>query len=240
MKLLVLPYILFSSLELAKTHLQNQEKPQSAVQHQYSMMAANELALMLDASLQNMMSMMASQKQGNQNCEKPGGGKPKPGQMSEKLSQMGQKVDKLQKGSKDGKGKPGPSSQEIGEILSEQEALRRMIENAESEEKGGGGNGDQKSELLEDLDKMEDLLLDKNIDAYKERMKRVETRLLENEKALEERKQKEEREAESGGSQSMLDGSANDSINKEGSKDAYQRSVLNLVPFYQSLIYGKN
>jgi len=228
------------SLELAKTHLQNQEKPQSAVQHQYSMMAANELALMLDASLQNMMSMMASQKQGNQNCEKPGGGKPKPGQMSEKLSQMGQKVDKLQKGSKDGKGKPGPSSQEIGEILSEQEALRRMIENAESEEKGGGGNGDQKSELLEDLDKMEDLLLDKNIDAYKERMKRVETRLLENEKALEERKQKEEREAESGGSQSMLDGSANDSINKEGSKDAYQRSVLNLVPFYQSLIYGKN
>ncbi|WP_421751376.1 hypothetical protein [Croceimicrobium sp.] len=228
------------SLELAKTHLQNQEKPQSAVQHQYSMMAANELALMLDASLQNMMSMMASQKQGNQNCEKPGGGKPKPGQMSDKLSQMGQKVDKLQKGSKDGKGKPGPSSQEIGEILSEQEALRRMIENAESEEKGGGGNGDKKSELLEELDKMEDLLLEKNIGAYKERMKRVETRLLENEKALEERKQKEEREAEIGSSQSMLDGSANDTLNKEGSKDAYQRSVLNLVPFYQSLIYGKN
>lgn len=230
---------MMSTLESAREHLQEQEKPQSAVQHQYSMMAANTLALMLDNSLQNMMSMMAMQKEGNQNCEKPGGAKPKPGQMSKQLSQMGEKVDKLEKGNQEGKGKNGKGSKEIAEIMSEQEALRRMIQESEAEESGAGGNGDkEQEELLEELDKMEDLLLDRDLGRYKERLKRIETRLLENERANEERKQKEQREAETRKGSKALNGDAKDKIEKAPSIEKLTRDRLQLVPFYNRLSGG--
>lgn len=232
---------MMQSLELGRGRLQEQDKVQASVQHQYSMMAANELALLLDNSLQNMMSMMAMQQKGNQNCEKPGGAKPKPGQMSEKLSQMGEMVQKLQKGSKEGQGKEGQGSREMAKIMSEQEALRQMIKDAESEQEGAGGNGDKDTDkLLEELDRLEDDLLDRDFDAYQERMKRIETRMLEHEKALEERQQKEEREASQAKNQLMEGGSALDEESKLGGKDAFRRSRLRLIPFYNTLRNGSN
>lgn len=232
---------MMQSLEIGRGRLQEQDKVQASVQHQYSMMGANELALLLDNSLQNMMSMMAMQKKGNQNCEKPGGAKPKPGQMSEKISEMGEMVQKLQKGSKEGEGKDGKGSREMAKVLSEQEALRQMIKEAESEKEGVGGNGDKNSEkLLEELDRLEDDLLDRDFEAYQERIKRIETRMLEHEKALEERQQKEQREANQGKGQLMEGGSALDADKKQGSKDAYRRRQLRLIPFYNTIRNGTN
>lgn len=224
---------MIEELDQAKAHLQEQDIAKATVGHQYSMMAANELALLLDNSLQSMMAMMAMQLPGNQNCEKPGGAKPKPGQMGKKASEIGQMVDKLQKGSKDGKGESGKSSKEIGRILSEQEALRQMIEKAEM---GKEGTGNSKPEILEELDQMEDLLLDRNITEYRERFKRVESRLLEDERASEERKQKEERKSSVGNRQQMINGlEENDRLRKATSLDGFNRSQLSLVPFYSFL-----
>ena len=233
---------MIDELDNAKASLQEQEISKASVGHQYSMMAANELALLLDNSLQNMMSMMAMQQPGNQNCEKPGGAKPKPGQMGKKASEIGSMIDKLQKGSKSGDGKEGKSSEEIGKILSEQEALRQMIKNAEKEsEDAKGGNGKSKSDVLEELDRMEDLLLDRNIAEYKERFKRVESRLLEDERAEEERKQKEERKSNSGDNRGMRNGrEESQEINKKPSVDSYNRRSLNLIPFYNILTNGKS
>jgi len=233
---------MIDELDDAKTALQEQEISKASVGHQYSMMAANELALLLDNSLQNMMSMMAMKQPGNQNCEKPGGAKPKPGQMGQKASEIGSMIDKLQKGSKSGDGNDGKSSEEIGEILSEQEALRQMIKNAEKEsDNAKGGNGKSESEVLEELDKMEDLLLDRNIAEYKERFKRVESRLLEDERAEEERKQKEERKSNSGSSEGMRNGiETEQNTKKTPSVDSFNRRSLNLIPFYNILSNGSN
>lgn len=221
------------SLSKAQKELQEQAIAKSSTEHQYSMMAANNLALMLDESLQNMMSMMAQQKKGKQNCEKPGQGKPKPGQMSKKMSQMGQKVERLQKGTKDGKGKPG-QGKEMTQVLAEQEALRQMFEQMEDGELGPHGN---KEGLLEELDRMEDALLEEDYNQVLERFKRIETRLLESEKAFEERKQKEDREAESSEDLKMRMGEDRINVLPEIRKqyDRFRRRSLKLKGFYREL-----
>ncbi len=224
-------------LQEARDDLQDLNNNSSAVAHQYSMMAANELALLLDNSLQSMMSMMAMQKPGDQNCQKPGGAKPKPGEMGKKASEIGKMVDKLQKGSKEGKGEEGSSSQDLGRILSEQEALRQMIKEAEQDGQAGG-NGDEPSELLEELDQAEDALLQNDLIGFKERFERIETRLLEDERAEEERRQKEERDSKSGDSRRMRSGDLlfEGEEDQRSSIDSYNRGRLNLVPFYKLLL----
>jgi hypothetical protein len=175
---------------------------------------------------------MASKKKGDQNCEKPGGGKPKPGSMSEKLGKMGKMMDKLEKGSKPGSKGQGVDGKTVGEILSEQEALRQAL--AEMEKEGGMKNGEAKP-ISKELDEMEDLLLERNLTEYIERFKRVESRLLESEKADMERKKKEDRLSKSGEGLRMKEG-ARDDVERKGAlqqKDILRFSPILFNPFYQ-------
>jgi hypothetical protein len=216
----------------AQGHLQEVELMKSSSAGQFSMMAANDLALLLDDAMQNMMSMMASKKKGEQNCEKPGGGKPKPGSMSEKLGKMGKMIEKLEKGSQPGSKGEGPDGKSIGQVLSEQESLREALQ--EMDKEGGKENGNGKP-LDQELDEMEDLLLERNLSEYIERFKRVETRLLESEKANMERKQKEERMSKSADELGMRDVRKDDLTDKKNiqQKDILRLSPLLINPFYQ-------
>jgi hypothetical protein len=221
-----------SQLKSGQGHLQELELMSAASAGQFSMMAANNLALLLDDAMQSMMSMMASKKKGDQNCEKPGGGKPKPGSMSEKLGKMGKMMDKLEKGSKPGSKGQGVDGKTVGEILSEQEALRQAL--AEMEKEGGMKNGEAKP-ISKELDEMEDLLLERNLTEYIERFKRVESRLLESEKADMERKKKEDRLSKSGEGLRMKEG-ARDDVERKGAlqqKDILRFSPILFNPFYQ-------
>mgnify|MGYP003633487249 CR=1 FL=1 len=216
----------------AQGHLQEVELMKAASSGQFSMMSANDLALLLDDAMQNMMSMMASKKKGDQNCEKPGNGKPKPGSMSEKLGKMGKMVEKLEKGSQPGNKGMGPDGKSIGQVLSEQESLRQTLQ--EMDKEGGKENGNGKP-LDKELDEMEDLLLNENFSEYIERFKRVETRLLESEKANMERKQKEERMSKSAEELEMQNGKEADLLKTKeiDQKDILRLSPLLLNPFYQ-------
>ena len=219
-------------LSKGQGHLQELELMGAASAGQFSMMAANNLALLLDNAMQSMMSMMASKKKGDQNCEKPGGGKPKPGSMSEKLGKMGKIMDKLEKGSKPGSKGQGVNGRTVGEILSEQEALRQAL--TEMEKEGGMKNGEAKP-ISKELDEMEDLLLEKNLTEYIERFKRVESRLLESEKADMERKKKEDRLSKTGEGLRMKEGSRGDLEKKDNlqQKDILRFSPILFNPFYQ-------
>jgi hypothetical protein len=219
-------------LSSGQGHLQELELIKAASAGQFSMMAANNLALLLDDAMQSMMSMMASKKKGDQNCEKPGGGKPKPGSMSEKLGKMGKMMEKLEKGSKPGGKGQGINGKTVGEILSEQEALRQALE--EMEKEGGSKSGEGKP-LIKELDEMEDLLLEKNVSEYIERFKRVESRLLESEKADMERKKKEDRLSKMGEDIKMRNGDSFEFREKVKSrqKDALRFSPVLFNPFYQ-------
>ena len=185
---------------LAKSieHLQETEFGKSAGNDQFSMMAANNLAVMLDASMQQMQMNLAAMMKSNANCNKPGGGKPGGGKPSEQQGKIGKKIEKLKKGKQPGEG----VTKELMQIMREQEQLRQEIAKQEAkdgnEKKNGkpGGSGN-KGDLSKKMEEIEKELAKGNLDfEYKERIQRIKTRLLEDEEAKRKQGQKEERKAE--------------------------------------------
>lgn len=174
------------SLERSMELMQETEFGKSAGRDRFSMTAANNLALLLDQSLQQMQANMASMMQSKANCSKPGNN-PKPGAKGKKLGELGKQVESL-KGKKPGEG----LSREIMKIIKEQEALRQTLK---GDEKGkGSGNGEEPGEVLNDIEKA---LLERDWDyPFKERYKEIETRLLESDEAERKRGREEKRQAE--------------------------------------------
>ena len=182
----------------------------------YAMTAANELAVMLDESLQNMQSMM-QQNAGKGQCSKPGGSKPSPGQSNKPSpSKMKALQEQLMKGMEGQKGKEGKegekgdgsqgkgrksqskSAGEYAELLKQQEELRRMLESLlESEEAGMNGSTGQK--MLEMMKDSERELAEQKIEPRSlMRQKEIMSRLLESERAERSRGEDEKRESQQG------------------------------------------
>jgi len=199
-------------------------KIQDIVRNQQQVMTAyNNLALLLNEALQEMQSQMQSQMQGNGSCNKPGNGKPKPGNnmspgdMKEMLKKQ---LEKMQKGQNPGGKKPGDKegqnpgekpgqsgmnmlglgNKEIAKMAAEQTAIRQRLEQLKNElNKDGKGSGNKLNPLLKELEQQEKDLINKNFSPEMiNRQKDIMTRLLESEKALLERGFEEKRESKSG------------------------------------------
>lgn len=210
----------------------------------------NYIAWVLSDVLQQMRQDLANQQQGNQNCEKPGGSSSSPSasemkNMQEKLGKEfgesnptpGQKgkPDKgkngKEKGEGEGKGSEGRSGKEIMEMLARQEMIRMELE---KKNKGGENNG-----AIESMKEFERELLDPNIsfEQKKERLREIETRLLEVEEA--ERTQEKEVKRESKNKElymTLKEESKRKFLeNKKGYKESHQNSPLLLQNFYQQI-----
>lgn len=202
----------FGELELIKSHLDKSindleelRSAQAAAHQQYVMTSANNLALMLDQSLRNMQQMAAQSKPGDQQCEKPGnkpGSKPGMAQLRQMQKGLGERMERMKEGSKEGEGKGkgegqrGMSGKEMVEILSEQEQLRQALEEL-SEKEGNQGSKGNLQKAIEEMKELEKDLLNGELGSgYKERLKEIETRLLESEKAELKQDKDERRESE--------------------------------------------
>lgn len=192
--------------------------------HQQTVMTSyNNLALLLNESLQQMQQQMQSQKAGSGSCSKPGGSNPKGGQPmnSSDMKQMLKKqLEQMQKGPNPGGQKPGekpgegqgnkPGQQgmgmqglgnkEIAKMAAEQTAIRQRLEQLRNElNKEGKGKGNQLNPLIKELEEQERALINKQFSQELiTRQKEILTRLLESEKALMERGFEEKRESTSG------------------------------------------
>ena len=185
--------------------LEDRKKFEGQDFQQRSMKNVNDLALMLAESMKNMQDQM-NQMSGNGSCSKPGGKKPngkggkEPGDklsegqkgVNEGLKQM---LDRLKKGQGGGSGKPG-SSKEFAEMAAKQSAMREALKKKQQElqQRGKGEKGLQ--DMIDGMEKTETELVNKQL--TNETMKRqddIMTRLLESEKAERERKEDEERKA---------------------------------------------
>jgi hypothetical protein len=170
----------------------------------YLLTSVNNLALMLDVSLENMQSQMSEPKSGDKSCDKPGSGKPGMSELKKRQQQLSKQAKQMQKefgGSKPGKskgegegkgkGEGGQSKgEQIGKMLGEQEMIRKGIKQKNGP--GAGGNG----ELDELLRKNEEDIANRNFDSeFFERQKEIESKMLESEKAMLEREQDEKRES---------------------------------------------
>jgi hypothetical protein len=213
--------------ELALEDIEERRKDALGVHQQYVMTSYNNLALLLNESLQSMQQQMQSMMEGSGSCNNPGGkGKPKPGNsmstgdMKQMLKKQLENMQKgpnpggKQPGDQEGEGmgnKPGSKGQnmlgignkEIAKMAAEQTAIRQRLEQLRNElNKDGKGSGNKLNPLIKELEQQEKDLINKNFS--KEMVKRQQeilTRLLESEKALMERGFEEKRESKSGKNQ---------------------------------------
>ena len=204
--------------------IEERRKRELAVHQQYVMTSYNNLALLLNESLQSMQQQMQNMMEGSGSCDKPGGkGKPKPGDSmsTQDMKQMLKKqLEQMQKGPNPGGKQPGdkPGDQpgnkpgnngmnmmglgnkEVAKMAAEQTAIRQKLEQMRNElNKDGKGSGNKLNPLIKELEQQEKDLVNKNFNKEMiNRQKEILTRLLESEKAIMERGFEEKRESKSG------------------------------------------
>lgn len=187
---------------------------------QYAMTDYNDLALMLSEVLDQMQQQAQSQMPGNGSCSKPGGtGQGAPGKMTMQQmkdamkDQIGKMKGGKNPGGKDGKGEkpgegggmgqgsiPGMSTKDQVKMAAQQAQIREALKQLKEElNKDGSGAGNGLNDIIKDLDKMENDLLNGNVGPdFVKRQEDILTRLLESEEAIRERGFSEEREAKEG------------------------------------------
>lgn len=165
-----------------------------------TMTGLNDLALMLNESMEQMQQQMSSMMPGSQMCNKPGGkgAGSKGNKPTDKISQgqegMQKTLEKMMKNAKNGKGN---SSKDFAKAAAKQAALRKALEEMkkESGEDGKGSGGME--EIIEQMNKIETDLVNKRLDGeLMKRQQEIMTRLLEAEKADRQREKDEKRKAE--------------------------------------------
>ena len=188
--------------------LRERKNYNATTKQQYAMTAANNLALLLDESLQQMQSQM-KKKSGGGSCSKPGGSQPKPGgikdikQMQQKLSdQIKKMMEEMKDGNKPGeKGKKGKNglAKSLAQMSAKQNALKEQLKKLENQnKKQGGGLGDFKS-LLEKLEENEKDLLNKNLTRETiNRQQEIMSKLLKAENSIRERELEKKRKSKKG------------------------------------------
>ncbi len=197
-----------NNMDKAITSFGKIEIPPGLVQQQYVMTGLNNLAVMLSESLKKMQEQMNEQKDqkpGKGQCKNPGGkkpsaggkgGKPKMGGMKNTQDGISKQMQQMKQGQQQGQ---KPTSEQFARIAAQQEALRREIDRLQKmlKEEGKEGALGDLNKTKELMEKQERDLVNKQITPETiERMKEIETRMLEHEKAEKEQDQDNQREAE--------------------------------------------
>lgn len=191
---------------------------------QFVMTSFNNLALMLNESLQAMQQQQQQQSKmgGAGSCENPGGSGSKPsegGMSTDDMKEMLKKqLESMKKGPNPGgkqpgdkpgngsqgqgssQGMPGLGNEQIAKMAAQQTAIRQRLEQLRNEmNKEGKGQGNKLNPLIQELEQQErDLINKKFSQEMIRRQQDILTRLLESEKAIRERGFEEKRESTSG------------------------------------------
>lgn len=199
-----------SNMKKAIQKMADRKTPEALSRQQFALTSLNNLALLLSETIQQMQAAMASQMSGSGSCSKPGSGKsPSAGNMRKLQEQLNKQLEEMKKGQKPGGKKPGEKSgmgmggkgmsKQLAKMAAQQEALRNMAREYESQlkkEEGGKGSGGDMKKLREMMEETETDLVNKMITRETlMRQQEILTKLLEAEKAELEREQEQRRES---------------------------------------------
>ena len=194
-------------------HLRTGRQNNQAIsRQQYTMTSLNTMALLLAESLKNMENQMQSQKGGGRNSKKNkscsssgscGNKKSKSQSAREMQEQLNQQLQRMREQmGKDGKPQPRqtgqPSmSEQFARSAAQQEAIRRLMQQAADElKKSDGRAAGQLQSLIDEMEKAERDFVNKILDDNAlRRQEQILTRLLEAEKAELNREQEERRKS---------------------------------------------
>ncbi len=182
------------NINQAIEYLKNRNRGRALSSQQFAMTSINNLALLLDDTMQQMQMAMA-ESMGNSSS----GEKQKPQGMpdlQEMQNQLGKKINDLE-----GSGKSGRElSEELARLAAEQEMIRRQMEllkESQDGKPGGGLGGDELKKAVEMMEQNEVDLVNKRLTRQLiNRQKQIMTRMLEAEKAQRNQETEEEREAQ--------------------------------------------
>ncbi|MFZ4401409.1 MAG: DUF4175 family protein [Bacteroidales bacterium] len=187
-------------------YLGNFQNQNAISRQQYVMTSVNNLALLLNESMENMKQEMNSKKKegkGNSSCSKPGSGKSSSKSMKsmrQMQEELNKQMEQLKNGKKpDGKkqGQGQSMSEQLARMAAQQEGIRRQMQQYSEElKKQGEKPGNGINEMMNQMEKTETDLVNKMISQETlNRQKQILTRLLEHEKAEQKRDQEEKRES---------------------------------------------
>jgi len=232
-------YKLNREMKKALDKLEDRNKPVTSVAQQMVMTSANNLALMLSESLDNLQQQQNKKqgKPGSGSCNKPGGEgeKPSPGDQQKKL---GEQLGKMKEGMNQGKD-PKKMGKDFADAVQKQaairEALRQMKEKMSQQQKNESGI-DEMIQKMDDIEK--DLVTKKLTNETIKRQKEIETRLLEFEKAKRDQEEDDKRQSKSAIEiPRKLPANLEEYLQKrKATLELYHTVPPNLTPFYKNLV----
>lgn len=187
-----------SNMKSGLDDLEERRKPQAADHQQRVMKNVNDLALMLSETMEQMQKEMSGMMSGSQMCNNPGG-KGSSGKVpKDKISQGQKSVNEMLQDMKNQmqQGKGG-SSKQFAKMAAQQAALREALRKKQQELQQRGKGDPQLQEIVDEMDKIETELVNKNLtNEMIRRQEEILTRLLEHEKAEREKDMDEKRQAQ--------------------------------------------
>lgn len=229
---------IFKNFNYVTNDIDEHNKRPLAIHQQTVMTSFNNLALLLNESLESMQSQMNSDKPGGGSCDTPGGkGKPKPGdgEAGDMKEMLKKQLEQLKKGSSPGGKSEGSSPslggltpKQISKMASQQAMIRKKLESLKTElNKDGKGTGNQLNDLINELEQQEKDLINKKFSPKMiQRQQSILTRLLESEKALIEKGFDEKRESKTG------------KVYENGNQirfEEYKKEKLKEIEFFRSI-----
>jgi hypothetical protein len=193
-----------NNMDDAVTQLNARSVAPAKTKQQYAMTSVNNLALMLSESLKQMQQNMQSKGSGKsgKKSNKPGMAQGKMKSMRQLQEQMNKQLQQLKEGMP-APGKPGSQgqkqiSEKFARMAAQQEALRRQMQEYGQElQKEGTGVDKGIKEMMQQMEQTETDLVNKriNIETLR-RQQEIVTRMLESEKAEQQRELDQKRESQ--------------------------------------------
>lgn len=218
---------------------------QARTNQQYAMTSVNNLANFLADALKNMQQNM----QNSGSCTKPGScNNPKPGNSGKmkSLRQLQEQLNKQLENAREGMPKPGQKpqqgqgqmSEQLARMAAQQEMLRKQLQKlGEEMQKDGSGVDKAIKEMLEKMNQTETDLVNKRITPQTQRrQEEILTRMLESEKAEQEREKENRRESNIGEDAIKQSPQALELFKKhvEKGKESLEQVPINFTPFYKN------
>ncbi|TVQ06442.1 MAG: hypothetical protein EA361_19710 [Bacteroidetes bacterium] len=188
------------NIEVAIDQLINRRKQNGLTRQQFVMTHINNLALLLNESMENMQNQMQA--------DGEGGGDPKQGEGAEGFQdlrqmqeQMNQMLEQMREGHQPMPGESGEGgmglSEQLARMAAEQEAIRNRLNELAGELRKEGQNISELDQLMREMERTEMDIVTNNITRQTQlRQERILSRLLEHERAELEREQEERRVGE--------------------------------------------
>ena len=176
-----------TSIDYALNAFEQLKFNRALTNQQYAITSLNNIALMLNESLNDMQAQMNSMQSGSKSCNKPGkAGGNKSQSDIEKLRKMNEALGQKMKGIKESEGKGKMGSKGIAQLAKEQAQVRQMLQQLnEQYNKDGLNKLGNLEEILKKMEQNEKDIVNKKLsEQLYRRQQLIETRLLKAQSAL--------------------------------------------------------